>query len=328
MQHIIADLLQTDPQIQIVGTARNGEEALQKIPALHPDVVTMDIEMPRMNGLVAVQRIMQTRPTPVIMISALTQHEATQTLQALELGAVDYVPKPSGQISLNMSAVKDELLQKIKTAATANLPRTQTDSPSETKRHSAVFKTSEKIITIAASTGGPPAIKHVLGSLPSETPPILLVQHMPKGVTALFAQTLNQTSKFAVKEAQEGDYLQENLALLAPGGYHMVVTKTGRVKLTQDAPVNYVRPAADVTMISAAEVFAEKTVGVVLTGMGADGANGIRAIKQRGGATIAQDEQSSVVFGMPKMALQTGCVDVVASLGEVAERILDACDDR
>jgi two-component system chemotaxis response regulator CheB len=326
MQHVLTDLLQTDQQIQVIGTARNGEEALQKIPTLHPDVVTMDIEMPKMNGLTAVQKIMQTHPTPVIMISALTQHEAAQTLQALELGAVDYVPKPSGQISLNMNPVKEELLLKVKTAATANLHQTRNPTTTENRQHTA-FKTSEKIITIAASTGGPPAIKHVLSGLPSETPPMLLVQHMPKGVTRLFAETLNQTSKFQVKEAQEGDYLQENLALLAPGGFHMEVTKTGRIKLTQDPPVNYVRPAADVTMITTAEAYGAKNVGVVLTGMGADGANGIRAIKQKGGATIAQDEKSSIVFGMPKMAAQTGCVDVVAPLEDIARKILAVCDD-
>lgn len=325
MQKVITDLLESDPQMSVIGTARNGEEALQKIPNLHPDVVTLDIEMPRMNGLTAVRKIMETNPVPVVMISALTQREALLTLKALEFGAVDYVPKPQGQISLNMDIVKDELLTKIKTAATANLIRTQSEP--EIQEETPPVTSSEKIITIAASTGGPPALTYVLSHLPSNTPPILVVQHMPKGVTKLFAEGLNQTCKFKVKEAEEGDFVQEGLALVAPGGFHMTVTKDGRISLNQDPPVNYVRPAADVTMISAAEVYGAKNVGVILTGMGSDGAKGIKAIKDKGGTTIAQNQESCVVFGMPNVAIKTGCVDIIAPLENIPIEIIAACEE-
>jgi two-component system, chemotaxis family, protein-glutamate methylesterase/glutaminase len=326
MQRVLIDILQSDPQISVVGTARNGEEALAKIPALHPDVITLDVEMPVMNGLTAVRKIMETNPVPVVMISALTQREAQLTLKALEFGAVDYVPKPAGQISLNMDSVKSELILKVKTAASANVVQAK-PLVYEENHNIEPIRISDKVILIAASTGGPPAVTQVLSRLPSNVPPILIVQHMPKGVTKLFAESLNQSCKFKVKEAEEGDYIQEGLALIAPGGYHMTVTKAGRISLNQDPPVNYVRPAADVMMNSAAEVYGNNNIGVVLTGMGSDGAKGIKAIKEKGGATIAQDEKTCVIFGMPNMAIQTGCVDVVAPLERIPRAIITACKE-
>ncbi len=323
MQKVISDLLQSDKQIIVVGTARDGEEALLKVASLHPDVVTMDIEMPKMNGLTAVRRIMESCPTPVIMISALTQREAMLTLKALEFGAVDYIPKPSGQISLNMDSVRDELISKVKTAASANLSSTK---PVAQEDIGGATSIGDRIISIAASTGGPPAVTSVLTALPADTPPILIVQHMPKGVTKLFAEGLNERCKFTVKEAQEGDRVQERLALIAPGGFHMVVTKEHKIHLTIDPPVNYVRPAADVLMISMAEIYGAKNIGVVLTGMGSDGAKGIKAIKEHGGYTIAQDQATSVVYGMPNVANQTGCVDKVAPLERIPRAILKACN--
>jgi two-component system chemotaxis response regulator CheB len=323
MQRVLSDILQSDKQITVVGTARDGEEALIKIANLHPDVVTMDIEMPKMNGLTAVRRIMETQPTPVVMISALTQREAHLTLKALEFGAVDYVPKPAGQISLNMESVRGELISKVKTAAFANIASTK---PVVHENLRAPIRGGGRVISIAASTGGPPAVTKVLRALPADTPPILIVQHMPKGVTKLFAEGLNETCRFAVKEAEEGDRVQERLALIAPGGFHMVVTKEHRIHLTSDAPVNYVRPAADVLMFSAAEVYGAKNVGVVLTGMGSDGAKGLAAIKEQGGVTIAQDQKTSVVYGMPQAAFQTGCVDTVAPLERIPREIIKACN--
>jgi two-component system chemotaxis response regulator CheB len=324
MQKILTDLLQTDPQINIIGTARDGEEALHKITNLHPDVVTMDVEMPRMDGLTAVKKIMATNPLPVVMVSALTQPEATLTLKALELGAVDYIPKPSGPISLNMDPVRTELLSKIKTAATANIQQTTLETeeiePAKTKNH-------DKVISIAASTGGPAAITYVLKHIPKNTPPLLIVQHMQKGMTKLFAEGLNHECKFKVKEAEDGDLIKEGLALIAPGGLHMLVTKTGKINLTASPPVNYVRPSADMLMNSAARAYAAKNVGVVLTGMGVDGAKGIEAIKKKGGLTIAQDKKSCVVFGMPNAAIKTGCVDCVTSLERIPKAIMDACEN-
>ncbi len=324
MHKVLSDLVQMDRQITVVGTARDGEEALVKIANLHPDVVTMDIEMPKMNGLTCVRRIMESYPTPVVMVSSLTQREALLTLKALEFGAVDYVPKPSGQISLNMESVRDELISKIKTAASANVKSSKPEATHEEEASSHVFN-GDHIIALAASTGGPPAVTKVLTALPADSPPILITQHMPKGVTKLFAEGLNDRCKFTVKEAQEGDRVQERLALIAPGGFHMVVTKENKIHLTTDPPVNYVRPAADVMMFSMAEIYGAKNVGVVLTGMGSDGAKGIKAIKEQGGFNIAQDQATSVVYGMPLVAYQTGCVDKVVPLDKIPRAIIKAC---
>jgi two-component system, chemotaxis family, protein-glutamate methylesterase/glutaminase len=324
MHKVLSDLVQMDRQITVVGTARDGEEALVKIANLHPDVVTMDIEMPKMNGLTCVRRIMESCPTPVVMVSSLTQREALLTLKALEFGAVDYVPKPSGQISLNMESVRDELISKIKTAASANVKSSKPEAAHEEEASGHVFN-GDHIIALAASTGGPPAVTKVLTALPADSPPILITQHMPKGVTKLFAEGLNERCKFTVKEAQEGDRVQERLALIAPGGFHMMVTKENKIHLTTDPPVNYVRPAADVMMFSMAEVYGAKNVGVVLTGMGSDGAKGIKAIKEKGGFNIAQDQATSVVYGMPLVAFQTGCVDKVVSLDKIPRAIIKAC---
>lgn len=322
MQKVVSDLLQSDSQMSVIGTARDGIEALSKIASLHPDVVTLDIEMPRMSGLTTLRKIMQTTPLPVVMISALTQRKAQLTLKALEFGAVDYVPKPSGQLSLDMDSVKDELISKVKTAASANIMRTKPRVVDEKAPFTA--KSSDEVISIAASTGGPPAVAHVLRQFPENTPPILVVQHMPRGMTRLFAEGLNQECKFKVKEAEENDVVQEGLALIAPGGFHMMVTKGGKISLTTDPPVNYVRPSADVTMDSAAKIYTSKNIGVVLTGMGTDGAKGIEAIKKRGGVTIAQDKETCVVFGMPCAAIKTGCVDVVAPLERISKEIMSA----
>jgi two-component system chemotaxis response regulator CheB len=325
MQKVLVDLLQSDSQISVIGTARDGEEALQKIKTLNPDVVTLDIEMPKMNGLTTVRKIMQTNPLPVIMISALAQREAQLTLKALEFGAVDYVPKPSGPISLNMDTVKDELITKVKTAASANIRQIkplQTQKVAPPKE-----KSRDKIISIAASTGGPAAVAYILRNVPPNTPPILVVQHMQKGMTKLFSEGLNQECKIQVKEAEEGDVVQEGLALIAPGGFHMEVTKEGEINLTTTPPVNYVRPSADVTMKSAAKAYTSKNIGVVLTGMGADGAKGIEAIKKKGGVTIAQDKNTCVVFGMPDAAIKTGYVDLVAPLESIPKEIMAACED-
>jgi two-component system chemotaxis response regulator CheB len=322
MQKILSDLVQSDPQIKVIGTAKNGEDALSRIDSLSPDVITMDIEMPKMDGLVAVQKIMETNPVPVVMVSALTQREAELTLKALDYGAVDYVPKPSGSLSLDIDVVKDELISKIKIASLSNINSVKTRVH---KTLNADVKSHDKIISITASTGGPPAITEILTSLPADVPPMLIVQHMPKGITRFFAQRLNDVCQFKVKEAEEGDSIQGGLALLAPGGFHMVVTKEKKVALNTDHPVNYVRPSGDVTMTSSAEAYGSKNVGVILTGIGVDGAKGIKAIKEKGGFTIAQDEKSSVVFGMPKTAFEMGYVDKVASLDLISKEILSAC---
>jgi len=325
MRRVLSDLLQSDPRISVVGTANDGEDAIAKVSALNPDVVTMDVEMPKMNGLTALRKIMEIHPVPVIMVSSLTQREAALTLRALEIGAVDYMPKPNGPTSLNMDSVKNELLEKVKNAVSANM-QLNTNLVESMEHEKRPHGLCDKVISIAASTGGPSALTKVLSHLPRDMPPILVVQHMPIGMTKWFAAGLANECKFRVKEAEEGDFVQAGLALIAPGGFHMVVTKTGKITLNQDPPINYVRPAADVSMISAAHTFGSKNIGVVLTGMGSDGAMGIKAIKENGGKTIAQDEKTSVIFGMPNEATKTGCVDIVAALERIPKEIINACE--
>jgi two-component system chemotaxis response regulator CheB len=223
-----------------------------------------------------------------------------------------------------MESVRAELISKIKTAASANVKSSKPELAHEEVSSGTVFN-GDHIIALAASTGGPPAVTKVLTALPADSPPILITQHMPKGVTKLFAEGLNERCKFTVKEAQEGDRVQERLALIAPGGFHMMVTKEHKIHLTTDPPVNYVRPAADVMMFSMAEIYGAKNVGVILTGMGSDGAKGIKAIKGQGGFNIAQDQATSVVYGMPFVAYQTGCVDKVVALDKIPRAIIKAC---
>ncbi len=324
VQKVICDIFKKDQSISVIGIAKNGEEALQKIAELHPDVVTMDIEMPKMDGLTAVQKIMDANPLPILMVSALTQRETKITFKALEFGAVDFIPKPSGSFLLDGESIEEELLSKVKTAAAADVKRIKRPTIERVLPHR---KFKDKVILIAASTGGPPAVNHVLKNLPNDMPPILVVQHMPKEITRLFAQGLNERCKFQVKEAEEGDTVHAGLALIAPGGFHMVITGDGKVSLNEDPKVNFVRPSADIMMFSAASVFGAKNVGVILTGIGSDGANGVKVIKEKGGTTIAQNQETSLVFGMPKMAIETGCVDVVAPLERIPEAIISACEE-
>lgn len=320
MRNVISDIINSDPQLQVIGTARDGEEALNKLDELKPDVITLDIEMPRMDGLSTLKQIMKKNPKPVIMLSALTQEGAIHTFKALEYGAVDYIPKPSGKISLNLSTIKDEIISKIKMAASANLHKLKIKPI-----HIEAYELTDKIVAIGASTGGPQALTHVLTSLPDNVPPILIVQHMPEGFTKPFAERLDSMCKFKVKEAEDGDYVSEQLALIAPGGFHMTVSKTGRIQLRRGPAIHGVRPAVDPMMESVAEIYKSKTIGVLLTGMGRDGAYGMKKIKENRGFTIAQDEETSVVFGMPKAAIEEGCVDVVLPLHKIPLEIMRRC---
>jgi len=320
MRNVISDIINSDPQLQVIDTARDGEEALSKLDYLEPDVITLDIEMPRMDGLSVLKQIMKRKPKPVIMLSALTKEGAIYTLKALEYGAVDYISKPSGNISLDLHTIKDEIISKIKMAASANLSKLKIKSiniePCEL---------ADNVVAMGASTGGPQALTYILASLPQSIPPILIVQHMPEGFTRLFAERLDRLCKFRVKEAEEGDYISKELALIAPGGFHMTVSKTGRIILDRTPPIHGVRPAVDPTMTSVARSYRSRAIGVLLTGMGRDGAYGMRKIKEHGGVTIAQDEKTSVVFGMPKAAIDEGCVDVVLPLHKIPIEIMRRC---
>ncbi|MBC7131463.1 chemotaxis response regulator protein-glutamate methylesterase [Candidatus Bathyarchaeota archaeon] len=320
MRKMIKDLLNHDPEITVVGTAVDGIDALNKIRMLSPHVVTLDVNMPKMDGLTTLQKIMEENPLPVIMVSSLTTEGAEATLKALDCGAVDYVAKPSGEISLDIEKIRNTLIEKIKMAAKANVVIHKPVSPL-----SLSLTQLDNVILIGASTGGPPAIEKILSCLPAVVPPILIVQHMPSGFTKSFANRLNKHCKFEVKEAEEGDSIQPSLALVAPGGYHMIVGKDKRVHLDSSPPLHGVRPAVDPMMMTAAEVFGDKTIGVLLTGMGRDGAWGMKAVKQHGGYTIVQDKKSCVVFGMPKAAIEEGCVDEILPLHKIPRRLIRLC---
>lgn len=331
----ISDILNSDRGIEVVATARDGEDGIKKITELKPDVVTLDIEMPRLDGLHALGYIMSEIPTPVVMVSAYTQKGAEATLRALEYGAVDFVPKPSGAISRDIETIGNELIAKVKTAATVDLDKLefiwpQKVSESYVKSRSQKHVPGVKVVAIGASTGGPRALGKILPQLdPDIVAGLLIVQHMPTGFTKTFAARLDRESKIEVKEAAAGDRIEQGKALIAPGDYHVTVRRettgndtAGVISLNQDPPVYGLRPTVDVMMLSVAEVYDDKTVGVVLTGMGSDGAKGMKAIKENKGKTVAQDKNTCVVYGMPKAAVKEGAVDKIVPLDKIAEEIM------
>ncbi len=328
MRSVISDMLE-DGGIEVVGQAKNGREAVEVVTNLDPDVVTMDVEMPEMNGIEAVDRIMSENPTPILMLSAHTDENADVTFEALDKGAVDFFTKPGGEVSMEMSRLEDQLVDMVTsvaevdtTAATGSKQRTSDPAPS-TQTY-----VENPTLLIGSSTGGPKMVERVLSELPLEADfRVLVVQHMPEGFTGRFAKRIDSRSDYDVREAGHGDRMGGGEALVAPGGKHMIVSnyRSGRlrVKLTEDPPVNSVRPAVDMTMNSAAEVITDPLFGVILTGMGEDGAAGIKAIKDAGGRTIAQDEETSAVFGMPKQAIETGYVDDVLPIDDIPNGILN-----
>lgn len=351
---VVSDMLAQDPGITVVGVARDGRAAIEKVRSLHPDVVTLDVEMPVLDGLAALRTIMDELPTPVVMLSALTQEGAATTIQALELGAVDFVPKPSPSMTAGLGGIRDLLVGKVKLAAQAKVHplragRTGKRRAGGNLRCHGLGQTSESAllscsavadaprrkvahgdepdvtVVIGASTGGPSALNQVLPALPGDIrAAILVVQHMPPGFTKSLAARLDDVSSIQVKEAEQGDRLTDGRALVAPGGHHMTLTDDGGVSLSADPPRNGVRPSVDTTMESAARVFGDRVVGVVLTGMGRDGAAGMAAIKAAGGRTIAEHESTCVIYGMPRAVIDQGVADIVVPLFDVADAITDA----
>lgn len=319
---------------EVVGQAKDGKEALAQIAKLRPDVVTMDFNMPGMNGAETVREVMRAHPTPVVMFSAHTRQGAKETFDALGAGAVDFLTKPAGEVSTDLSKIADELLKKVADAAQS---RPRIASPPTPARPSGAIpalspaggvartrptlppSATPRVCVIAISTGGPAALSEVIPSLPETLKlAIVVVQHMPAGFTAHLAERLNAASNVAVREAQAGDRPLPGAVLIAPGDKHLEFDDRGTVVLTDGALVNGCRPAADVTMSSAARVFGRRTLGVVMTGMGKDGAAGALAIKRADGKTLAQDQATSVIYGMPKAAVDAGAIDEVAALGDIA----------
>jgi two-component system chemotaxis response regulator CheB len=339
MRGAIAKTLKATGGFEIVGQAQNGEEAVKRVAELTPDVITMDFNMPGITGADAVRRIMSTRPTPVVMFSAHTQKGAKETFDALDAGALDFVTKPNGEVSADLSKVQDELVRKLTAAAGARAGRIAQSvpvrgakpegdasaiprpSPSRTATPSSSPGLA-KLCVIAVSTGGPVALTYVIPALPSETRfAVVVVQHMPAGFTATLAERLHAESALTVREAVAGDRPRPGLVLVAPGDRHLEFDDRGAIVLTDGPLVNGCRPAADVTMLSAARVYGRRTIGVVMTGMGKDGAAGAVAIKKAEGRTLAQDQESSVIFGMPKAAIDAGAIDEIAPLEEIAARL-------
>lgn len=329
MRSVISDILETGG-LEVVAEARNGREAVEAVTEHRPDAVTMDVEMPEMNGIEAVERITADCPTPVVMLSAHTDENADVTFEALDKGAVDFVTKPGGEVSIEVSRLKDQLVELATTVAKVDVssgPSEQAASPDVTGPSTAYE--SNPTLIIGSSTGGPKMVERVLSELPLDADlHILVVQHMPEGFTGRFAQRIDARSSYDVREATDGTRVGGGEALVAAGGSHMCVEnyRNGRlrVSLTEDPPVNSARPSVDVTMESAASAIDDPVVGTILTGMGEDGAEGICRIKDVGGHTLAQDEETSAVYGMPKRAFETGCVDTVLPIGDVSAGVLDS----
>lgn len=364
----VSEILSSDPTIQVVGTATNGREAIDQAQALKPDVITMDYEMPMMDGITAVRHIMQRCPTAVLMFSSLTHEGARVTLDALDAGAVDYLPKNFEDISRNPEKVKQMLCEKVHTisrsnrrlgahftapaapaapAATpgastaaassrpapsrapspaASAPATPARAPAPTASSATPRRKPYKLVAIGTSTGGPVALQRVLTQLPAHFPtPIVLVQHMPAAFTRAFAERLDKLCRITVKEAEDGDVLRPGLALLAPGGKQMMIDGRGAVKiLPGDERLNY-KPCVDITFGSAAKSYGDKVLAVVLTGMGADGREGARLLKQGGSQIWAQDEASCVIYGMPMAIVKAGLADAVYSLDDIGRHLVEAC---
>jgi len=325
MRKLVTELVDGSGEFRVVGTARHGLDALQRVQALQPDIVTLDIEMPELDGLGALERIMRDWPRPVVMLTAATGDGDEMALRALERGAVEFVRKPSGPISLDLAVIRDELLAALRAAAQVNLAGVRGSALESfvgaTGRERA-GATATCLIAIAASTGGPRALAELVPALPASLDAsVLIVQHMPRGFTQTLAERLDALSALDVSEAVQGETLAPSHVYLAPGGQHMRVQNVGRsrvIVLDDSPPLWGVRPSADPLFRSVAEAVADAAIGVVLTGMGRDGAAGLRAIRDAGGAGIAQDRDSSIIFGMPQAAALAGGATQVLPLAAIA----------
>lgn len=322
VRSILSRQLAEMPGIDVIGSAPDPYVARDKIVSLMPDVVTLDIEMPRMDGITFLRRLMEYRPTPVVIVSSLTHEGGELALEAMEAGAVDVVSKPGP--AYTVGDMIDELAEKVRAASLVRVGRIQTKTSSSV-RQLALTRTTNKVVAIGGSTGGTVALQHVLESLPHNAPGVVAVLHMPEHFTAAYARRLDERCAIEVREARDGDAVVRGRALIAPGNKHMVLTRSGasyRVLIKNGPPVNRHRPSVDVLFKSVARFAGRNAVGVLLTGMGNDGAAGLKAMRDAGAPTIAQDEATSVVFGMPKEAVRAGGASSVLPLGEIASHVL------
>lgn len=335
MRRLIRDLVESDPQFQIVGEASNGREAIEKNRELHPDVITLDVEMPIMNGMEALQKIMMENPVPVIMLSSLTKDGASMTIQALTLGAVDYVAKPSGTFPLDLESVQDDLLKKLKAAASSrpaagvHIGVKIGDKKKERRlRNNALPLPINRLLCIGSSTGGPRALQTVLSALPKDLPvPVLVVQHMPAMFTASLAERLNNVSPLRVKEAEDGESLENGTVYIAPGGWHMQVEETSNrayvIHLDASPPIKGLKPSFD-RLLESVGPLQLPILYTILTGMGSDGTKGLKEIKEQTEVyALAESKETSIIYGMPRAAINSGHIDQVLDLHQIAPAIVN-----
>lgn len=340
MRKLLSNLLSTDPDIEVVGTAMDAFAAREKIKQLKPDVITLDIEMPKMDGITFLTNLMRLHPMPVVMISTLTQQGAQLTMRALDLGAVDFVSKPKVDLNHSLEDYADEITSKVKTAAKASVkqlvrnkqnPDVEVNKPKAKKRNDIGFEATDQIIAIGASTGGTEAIKEVLMKIKPNTPGIVITQHIPPVFSKSFADRMDQCCAITVCEAADGQQILPGHAYIAPGDKHLEVVRDGaryRCRLLDTAPVNRHKPSVDVLFDSVADNVGRNAVGVILTGMGKDGAYGLKRMREAGANTIAQDEKTSVVWGMPAAAVDVGGAEKVLPLQNIAANVTEIARPR
>ncbi|WP_298723094.1 chemotaxis response regulator protein-glutamate methylesterase [uncultured Ferrovibrio sp.] len=333
IRQLLTSALSSDPEIEVVGAAPDPLIARSMIKELNPDVLTLDVEMPNMDGISFLEKIMRLRPMPVVMVSTLTQKGAAITMQALEMGAVDFVPKPTLDIKHALEEIKQELISKVKMASTARVVARSrpTDQPPKRLTPGPGFNSTDIIVAIGSSTGGVEALKEVITVLPPDSPPILITQHMPPRFTGSFAARLDSLSAVAVSEAKDNVRVFPGHVYIAPGDYHLTLYRSGGhyyTRLNHDPPVSGHRPSVDVLFNSVAEHAGHNAIGVILTGMGKDGAAGLKKMLEAGAQTIGQDESTSLVYGMPKAAKLMGAVQAEVAIGQIAAEILNRCKQR
>jgi two-component system, chemotaxis family, protein-glutamate methylesterase/glutaminase len=332
VRKLLRDLIGSSDELIVVDTASNGIDALAKIERLHPDVVTLDVEMPKMNGLETLARIMEVRPTPVVMLSSLTTKDAEVSMAALGLGAVDVVAKPIAHGLPQLQEIADELLSTVISAASVDVRKLSRRSgdwvmpakPRASRRPTGLLP----VVIIASSTGGPRALRYLIPRLQTDRSAFyMIIQHLPVGFTATLARDLDTLTPLKVREAEPGDSPQPDTMLIAPAGKHSAFDRTGTLSLTDDPPLWGVRPAADVTMASAGNTFRSRAIGVVLTGMGRDGAHGLEIIRANGGRTLAEHESSCIIYGMPRVAIESGAAQKAVPLDHMSRAIASALED-